>query len=115
MNLSVLKERKEKKKKTLLTILRTRFPEHTHLGGCRVAARYAKGNMQLYSVAQQRSQALEAHAAAFSTHQVPGNTVKSQVVAFAQKTLQPDGQISSKLHVIELGAQAAGVFVIPGA
>ena len=65
-----------------------------------------KGNMQLYSVAQQRSQALEAHAAAFSTHQVPGNTVKSQVVAFAQKSLQPDGQISSKLHVIELGAQA---------
>lgn len=64
--------------------------------------------MQLYSVAQQRSQALEAHAAAFSTHQVPGNTVKSQIVAFAQKMLQPDGQISSKLHVIELGAQAAG-------
>ena len=47
--------------------------------------------MQLYSMEQQRSQALEAHAAAFSTHQVPGNTVKSQVVAFAQKTLQPDG------------------------
>jgi hypothetical protein len=37
---------------------------------------------------------------------VPGNTVKSQVVAFAQKSLQADGQISSKLHVIELGAQA---------
>lgn len=69
--------------------------------------------MQLYSVAQQRSQALEAHAAAFSTHQVPGNTVKSQVVAFAQKSLQPDGQISSKLHVIELGAQAAGVLLRP--
>ena len=66
--------------------------------------------MQLYSVAQQRSQALEAHAAAFSTHQVPGNTIKSQIVAFAQKTLQPDGQITSKLHVIELGAQAAGFF-----
>jgi len=65
-----------------------------------------KGNMQLYSMEQQRSQALEAHAAAFSTHQVQGNTVKSQVVAFAQKTVQPDGQISSKLHVIELGAQA---------
>ena len=64
--------------------------------------------MQLYSVAQARSQALEAHAAAFSSHQVPGNTVKSQIVAFAQKTLQADGQITSKLHVIELGAQAAG-------
>ena len=68
-----------------------------------------KGNMQLYSVAQQRSQALEAHAAAFSTHQIPGNAAPSQVVAFAQKTVQPDGNISSKLHVIELGAQAGQV------
>jgi hypothetical protein len=69
--------------------------------------------MQLYSVAQARSQALEAHAAAFSSHQVPGNTVKSQIVAFAQKTLQADGQITSKLHVIELGAQAAGGGILP--
>ena len=63
-----------------------------------------KGNMQLYSAAQQRSQALEAHAAAFATHHVPGNAQKSQLVAFAQKTAQPDGSVSSKLHVIELGA-----------
>ena len=63
-----------------------------------------KGNMQLYSAQQQRSQALEAHAAAFATHHVPGNAQKSQLVAFAQKTAQPDGSISSKLHVIELGA-----------
>ena len=68
-----------------------------------------KGNMQLYSVAQQRSQALEAHAAAFSTHRIPGNAAPSQIVAFAQKTVQPDGNISSKLHVIELGAQAGQV------
>jgi len=65
-----------------------------------------KGNMQLFSVAQQRSQALEAHAAAFCTHQVPGNAQKSQVVAFAQKSAQPDGSVASKLHVIELGAKA---------
>ena len=65
-----------------------------------------KGNMQLYSVAQSRSQALEAHAAAFATHLVAGNTAKSHVVAFAQRMVQPDGSISSKLHVIELGAQA---------
>ena len=65
-----------------------------------------KGNMQLFSVAQQRSQALEAHMAAFATHQVPGNAQKSQLVTFAQKMRQPDGQIASKLHVIELGAPA---------
>ena len=65
-----------------------------------------KGNMQLYSVAQQRSQALEAHMAAFTTHQVPGNAQKSQLVTFAQKMLQADGSVASKLHVIELGAPA---------
>jgi clathrin heavy chain len=42
-----------------------------------------KGNMQLYSVAQQRSQALEAHAAAFATHHVPGNAAKSQLVSIS--------------------------------
>jgi len=30
-----------------------------------------KGNMQLFSVDQQRSQALEAHAASFATFKVP--------------------------------------------
>ncbi|PQQ14022.1 Armadillo-type fold [Prunus yedoensis var. nudiflora] len=47
-----------------------------------------KGNLQLFSVDQQRSQALEAHAASFAQY----------------KTLNA-GQITSKLHVIELGAQ----------
>jgi clathrin heavy chain len=65
-----------------------------------------KGNMQLYSVAQQRSQPLEAHMAAFTTHQVPGNAQKSQLVCFAQKMVQADGSVVSKLHVIELGAPA---------
>ena len=65
-----------------------------------------KGNMQLYSVAQQRSQPLEAHMAAFTTHQVPGNAQKSQLVVFAQKMVQADGSVVSKLHVIELGAPA---------
>ena len=65
-----------------------------------------KGNMQLYSAAQQRSQALEAHGAAFGTFLVPGNSKESQVVAFAQKTVNPgDGSLQSKLHVIELGMQ----------
>ena len=64
-----------------------------------------KGFMQLYSVEQKRSQALEAHAAAFSTLQASGaRRRQSIVISFAQKTLV-NGTINSKLHVIELGAQ----------
>ncbi|KAF5736560.1 Clathrin heavy chain 1 [Tripterygium wilfordii] len=63
-----------------------------------------KGNMQLFSVDQQRSQALEAHAAAFAQFKVPGNENPSVLISFATKTFNA-GQITSKLHVIELGAQ----------
>ncbi|XP_058100764.1 clathrin heavy chain 2-like isoform X2 [Magnolia sinica] len=63
-----------------------------------------KGNMQLFSVDQQRSQALEAHAAAFATFKVAGNENPSTLICFASKTMNA-GQIISKLHVIELGAQ----------
>ncbi|KAJ8437950.1 hypothetical protein Cgig2_031466 [Carnegiea gigantea] len=63
-----------------------------------------KGNMQLYSVDQQRSQALEAHAASFAQFKVPGNENPSTLICFATKTLNA-GQVTSKLHVIELGAQ----------
>ena len=62
-----------------------------------------KGAMQLYSVEQGRSQALEAHAAAFTTLALGGR--QAPVISFAQKTLAPGGggQVVSKLHVIELG------------
>ncbi|PKA50598.1 Clathrin heavy chain 1 [Apostasia shenzhenica] len=63
-----------------------------------------KGNMQLYSVDQQRSQALEAHAASFASFKVAGNENPSILICFASKTHNA-GQITSKLHVIELGAQ----------
>ena len=63
-----------------------------------------KGNMQLFSVDQQRSQALEAHAASFATFKVPGNENPSTLICFASKATNA-GQITSKLHVIELGAQ----------
>ncbi|GLT43224.1 hypothetical protein SLA2020_171910 [Shorea laevis] len=63
-----------------------------------------KGNMQLFSVDQQRSQALEAHAASFATFKVPGNESPSTLISFATKSFNA-GQITSKLHVIELGAQ----------
>ncbi|ONM42026.1 Clathrin heavy chain 2 [Zea mays] len=60
--------------------------------------------MQLFSVDQQRSQALEAHAASFATFKVVGNENPSTLICFASKTTNA-GQITSKLHVIELGAQ----------
>ena len=66
-----------------------------------------KGSMQLYSVEQQRSQALEAHAAAFTVLKLPGKDAASPVISFAQKTLGAGGVITSKLHVIELGAPGA--------
>lgn len=62
----------------------------------------ARGVMQLYSVEQAKSQPLEAHAAAFSTVKFSGRDLPSNVISFAQKTLK-DGQVLSKLHVIELG------------
>lgn len=61
--------------------------------------------MQLYSVEQKRSQALEAHAAAFSTIKAAGRSAPSTVISFAQKTYA-NGTLTSKLHVIELGAPA---------
>lgn len=63
-----------------------------------------KGNMQLFSVDQQRSQALEAHAAVFASFKVPGNDTPSLLIAFATKSIVAS-QLVSKLHIIELGAQ----------
>ncbi|XP_058070182.1 clathrin heavy chain 2-like isoform X2 [Magnolia sinica] len=60
--------------------------------------------MQFFPVDQQRSQALEAHAALFASLKVAGNENPSILIAFASKTTNA-GQITSKLHVIELGAQ----------
>ncbi|KAJ6670981.1 CLATHRIN HEAVY CHAIN RELATED [Salix viminalis] len=62
-----------------------------------------KGNMQLFSVDQQRSQALEAHAASFATFKVTGNDSPSILISFASRSFNA-GQLTSKLHVIELGA-----------
>ncbi|KAH1214406.1 Clathrin heavy chain 2 [Glycine max] len=63
-----------------------------------------KGNMQLFSVDQQRSQALEAHAASFASFRVAGNDKDSTLICFASKSMNA-GQVTSKMHVIELGAQ----------
>ena len=56
--------------------------------------------MQLFSAEQNRSQALEAHTAAFSTLTL--NAAPTPVIAFTTKTLK-DGAVSSKVHVIALG------------
>ncbi|KAJ8438732.1 hypothetical protein Cgig2_013778 [Carnegiea gigantea] len=63
-----------------------------------------KGNMQLYSVDQKRSQSLEAHAASFASFKVPGHENPSILIVFATKSMNA-GQVTSKLHIIELGAQ----------
>lgn len=68
----------------------------------------AKGFMQLYSFEQQKSQALEAHAAAFASIKPAGRDTPCNVIAFAQKTLK-DGQVISKMHVIELGGVAGAI------
>ncbi|THU64931.1 hypothetical protein C4D60_Mb01t31690 [Musa balbisiana] len=78
-------------------------PDIEHWFGC-LRPQLVKGNMQLFSVEQQRSQALEAHAASFASFKVAGNEKPSILICFASKTSNA-GQISSKLHVIELGAQ----------
>eukprot|EP00879_Flechtneria_rotunda_P000465 GHRR01000566.1.p1 GENE.GHRR01000566.1~~GHRR01000566.1.p1 ORF type:complete len:1351 (+),score=578.78 GHRR01000566.1:197-4249(+) len=67
----------------------------------------ARGLMQLFSVEQNKSQPLEAHAAAFSTVKFAGRDAPSTVISFAQKALK-DGQVVSKLHVIELGSVPGG-------
>lgn len=56
--------------------------------------------MQLFSVEQNRSQALEAHTAAFSHLTLGG--VSTNVIAFSTKTFT-NGAINSKIHVIALG------------
>ena len=61
-----------------------------------------KGQMQLWSVAQQRTQAIEAHAAAFASVTLPGNASPSTCIAFAQKTIA-NGQVVSRMNIIELG------------
>ncbi|EFJ17279.1 hypothetical protein SELMODRAFT_115182 [Selaginella moellendorffii] len=67
-----------------------------------------KGNMQIYSVDQKRSQSLEAHAAAFGSFKFAANDAASVIISFASKNYS-GAQVVSKLHVIELGAQTGKV------
>lgn len=62
-----------------------------------------KGHMQLWSVEQQRTQALEAHAAGFASVKLPGKEQPSNLIAFAQRGKKDDPS-ASKLHIIEIGA-----------
>ena len=67
-----------------------------------------KGNLQLFSVEQNRSQALEAHAAVFASYQLSGNPEPSTLIAFSSKTLA-----GSKLHIIELGTKPSNTVPFP--
>lgn len=60
--------------------------------------------MQLYSVEQKRSQALEAHSAAFTTLNHAGK--QTQAIVFTTKTYA-NGVMNSKIHCIALGGGAA--------
>jgi hypothetical protein len=60
-----------------------------------------KGFMQLYSVEQNRSQALEAHAAALTSLTVAGKPANA--IVFTTKTFA-NGVMNSKIHCIALGA-----------
>lgn len=59
--------------------------------------------MQLYSVEQNRSQALEAHSAAFTTLTVAGK--ETNAIVFTTKTFA-NGVMNSKIHCIALGGGA---------
>ncbi|KAL5720986.1 hypothetical protein ACHQM5_013601 [Ranunculus cassubicifolius] len=63
-----------------------------------------KGNMQLFSVDQQRTQEFEAHAASFASFKVPGNERLSTLLCYSSRTTNA-GHITSRLYVIELGTQ----------
>ncbi|XP_071711634.1 clathrin heavy chain 1-like isoform X2 [Rutidosis leptorrhynchoides] len=52
-----------------------------------------KGNMQLFSVENRRSQVFEAHAASFTSLQVPGNDNPSIIIS-----LQPKVVMLDRLH-----------------
>ena len=59
-----------------------------------------KGFMQLYSVEQNRSQALEAHSACFTSLTLGGKTTNA--IVFTTKTFA-NGVMNSKIHCIALG------------
>ncbi|EDQ92603.1 uncharacterized protein MONBRDRAFT_19294 [Monosiga brevicollis MX1] len=61
------------------------------------------GSMQLYSVERKVSQPIEAHAACFTQFKMPGNPHPSNVLCMANR-----GAAGAKIHVIEVGAPAAG-------
>ena len=79
---------------TLVSCCHCNRPSHAHSARSTAAALPNCASCSL-------SQALEAHAAAFTQLQLGGKLVP--VISFAQKTLGAGGAVVSKLHVIELG------------
>ena len=64
-----------------------------------------KGNMQLFSFEQNRSQSLDAHAAGFANATIDGRNDSAQVISFCSRGMnQNSGQVESKMHIVELGS-----------
>jgi clathrin heavy chain len=59
----------------------------------------------LFSIDRQWNRALDSHVASFSSFQFLGNETPSFLIAFAAKSIN-DCQLTSKLHVPKLDAQA---------
>jgi len=98
------------------------FDKHTSLANCQIInyrtdakqkwllligisaqANRVVGAMQLYSVDRKVSQPIEGHAASFAQLKLDGNKEESTLFCFAVR-----GQQGGKLHIIEVGAPAAG-------
>jgi len=71
--------------------------------GISAQANRVVGAMQLYSVDRRVSQPIEGHAASFAQLKLDGNKDESTLFCFAVR-----GQQGGKLHIIEVGAPAAG-------
>lgn len=64
-----------------------------------------KGNMQLFSFEQNRSQSLEAHAAGFGIAHIDGRDDPAQVIAFCSRGMNTStGSVEGKVYMVEIGA-----------
>ncbi|QCE00917.1 clathrin heavy chain [Vigna unguiculata] len=66
----------------------------------------SKRELQLFSVDQQRSQALQEHAASFATFRVAGNDKNSNLICFTSKSTNA-GQVTSKMSLNLVPNQAS--------
>ncbi|CAK8683084.1 clathrin heavy chain 1 [Clavelina lepadiformis] len=90
-NCQIINYRTDEKQKWLLLV------------GISAQSNRVVGAMQLYSVERRVSQPIEGHAASFAQLKLEGNKEESTLFCFAVRGAQ-----GGKLHIIEVGAPAAG-------